>query len=662
MLRVSACSGLVMALSLGTAAHAAPEIPAAAFAALPQVSDVQLSPDGRLLAWRDQSGPGVKVVIFDIDTAAYRRTLTIDPTTTLRSLVWADDGTLLVNVSQVRTVLDEGAHRYAFFRTMAVDIANGNNRMLLMAGGTRASVTGADLVAANTTVPHAVVMSTYDYWANAENAESARRLFDTRAHSDWVSELFQVDTRTGEGKLLERGDQYTDQWLVNREGVPVARSEWRPTENQYLIETLVGAQWRQILERQDGQAMTLYGLSSDSKSVIAAGPDKRGRITLWSVAIDGSGAKDLLPGVSSDLVDVMVDRFSSEPEGVDLGGAEQPHWLDSAAEARTESVARAFPGRRVYVYSHSRDGSRVVAEVEDRMHPPVYYFVDFKSHRADVVGEAYPALDKVTLGVVRNITYAARDGTTIPAYLTLPPGVPPKGLPMVVLPHGGPHSHDSPDFFDWRAQFLAVRGYAVLQPEFRGSSGFGPAFERAGIRQWGGLMQDDVTDGVKAMIHQGIADPHRICIVGAGYGGYAALAGAAFTPDLYACAVSVNGISDLPAFLMYRGQHFGAAYGAESNAAIAGNREIGSPSDQTVIDHSPVNAAANIKVPILLLHSADDTNVPIVQSQEMADALARLGKPVTFVKLAGDDDSLSKADTRLTVLEDMDRFLHQFLN
>ena len=331
-------------------------------------------------------------------------------------------------------------------------------------------------------------------------------------------------------------------------------------------------------------------------------------------------------------------------------------WLDAAAQMRYESVARAFPGRVLTVYSRSEDGTRVLAEVEDRSHPPIYYLVDFKTHGATIVGDAYPGLDNVTLGSVRTITYPARDGVAIPAYLTLPPGLAPKNLPMVVLPHGGPEARDTVGF-DWLAQFLAMRGYAVLQPQFRGSTGFGDAFRRAGEGQWGGLMQNDVTDGVKAMVGQGIADPHHICIVGASYGGYAALAGAAFTPKLYACAVSINGVSDLPMMLGYeKGQ-----FGSDSDSVAYWQQDIGSQFDSKVANHSPVNSAADVAAPVLLLHSTNDTVVPILQSQEMASALERSGKPVSVVELRGDDHWLSNAATRLEVLNDTERFLHQYL-
>jgi dipeptidyl aminopeptidase/acylaminoacyl peptidase len=286
----------------------------------------------------------------------------------------------------------------------------------------------------------------------------------------------------------------------------------------------------------------------------------------------------------------------------------------------------------------------------------VYYFVDFAANKADIVGEAYPALADAKLGEVRAIRYKARDGAMVPAYLTLPPGSSGKGLPLIVLPHGGPEARDDYSF-DWWAQFLAVRGYAVLQPQFRGSTGFGKPWRVAGYRQWGRLMQDDVTDGAQAMIEQGIAEAGRICVAGASYGGYAALAGAAFTPDLYRCAVSVNGVSDLPQMLGYEKQHAGE----ESDTLAYWRDHIGPSLDREVVAKSPLKAVANVKIPVMLMHAVDDTVVPQTQSQSMSRALTTLHKPITYVKLAGEDHWLSQTETRVQVLKEMEKFLDEHL-
>ena len=328
MVRVAISAGFVLVALLGSPAQAvAPQVPAAAFAALPEVSDVEMSPDGRLLAWRDQSGPDSKVQIYDIDAKSYRRTLAIDPAMTLRSLLWADDTTLLMNVSKVQVLpAEERKRRYTFFRTMSVDVVTGNSCMLLKSGSGMEWVTGDELVAWHTTEPHSVIMATMVYSPTAEREDMGTHIANSRADSGWIGELFRVDTRTGQGAVIGEGDQYTEQWIVNADGAPIARSEWRPARKHYVIEARRGAQWDQILERDDDQ-LVLQGLSPDGKSVIATGPGKDGWLGLWTIALDGSGARQMHQKAAAntenaDVEDVIRDRFSGLPVSAVLGGLE----------------------------------------------------------------------------------------------------------------------------------------------------------------------------------------------------------------------------------------------------------------------------------------------------------------------------------------------------
>jgi dipeptidyl aminopeptidase/acylaminoacyl peptidase len=386
---------------------------------------------------------------------------------------------------------------------------------------------------------------------------------------------------------------------------------------------------------------------------LALGQLGRDHSKVWSIPLDGSKPTVLAEDAERDITSVRYDGVSLTPRSIWLSGANEPtKWLDKSMESRYLSVARAFPGRQVDTYEESQDHVRALALVGGPAHPPVNYIVDFATGKATIVGEEYPALVNASLGEMTQISYPARDGTVIPALQTLPPASSGKNLPLVVLPHGGPNYHD--DYaYDWLVQFLATRGYAVLQPQFRGSTGFGIAFERAGDRQWGRLMQDDITDGVKALIDKGVADPHRICIVGASYGGYAALAGAAFTPELYACAASIGGVSDLPAMPGYLDNQ----HGEESDTVSYWKTDIGSAFDPEVIAKSPARAAAAVKAPVLLIHATDDTVVPIAQSERMARALTQAGKRSVFVKLPKEDHWLSRAETRIRVLEELESFL-----
>lgn len=476
------------------------------------------------------------IVIFDVSTQKYRRSIPLEPGLSLRSISWADEETVLVTVS---TLLTNGSSRaadhYEIFRTFAADVEGGKSRMLLMRDGTRGFVTGSDLLATRTGKPKTVMMATLDYSGSPSGAVTGSRLPGGGRNSGWFYSLYEVDTRTGAARLTESGNGFTEGWVIDPRGAAVARIDWNPKKEQFSILAKDGDSWR-----------------------------------------------------------------------------------------------------------------------ESPSSPPVYYLVDLAANKADIVGEAYPALADAKLGEVRMITYKARDGADVPAYLTLPPGSSGKNLPLILLPHGGPESRDNYEF-DWLTQFLATRGYAVLQPQFRGSTGFGDAWRKAGYRQWGLLMQDDITDGVKALIEQGVADSKRVCVVGWSYGGYAALAGAAFTPDLYRCAVSINGVSDLPQMLSYELAR--ASDGDESSSVAYGREHIGPVTDRAVIEKSPARAATQVKAPVLLLTATNDTVVPSLQSEMMARALKILDKPVTLVQVKGDDHWLSQTATRLQVLKETEKFL-----
>jgi dipeptidyl aminopeptidase/acylaminoacyl peptidase len=627
--------------------------PPEAFGRVPQFASIALSPDGRLLAWGENSAAGQAVVMHDLTASAEKRRFAVPADMRLRDLLWADNETLLVTVSATLAIGPRGRDRYEWSRTYATDVAGGPLRMLLMRDPTRSWATGSTLVASRVGKPKTVIMASWDFAAAQHKQQTGSRIVDTeRKDAGWVYSLFEVDTRTGKGKPLQQGTPYTLDWIVSGRGEPVARSEWDADRRLFRVLRKDGGGWKEIHRQEDGGTLALYGLSQDEAAVVAVGAGGQQRSRLWAIPLDGSGAR-LMVEDAEDVEFVVQDRFSLKPVAARSGGLEpRLHWLDAAAEARARSLARTFGGLGVDILGASEDGSRVVARASSHSQPATYYVVDFSKRSADILGEDYPALVNVPLGQARAISYAARDGTAIPAYLTLPPSAEAKALPLVVLPHGGPEARDEPDF-DWAAQFLATRGYLVLQPQFRGSTGFGAAFRRAGYRQWGGLMQDDVSDGVKWLIDQGMADPKRVCIVGMSYGGYAALAGAAFTPDLFACAASVNGISDLPSMLAFESQQAGEA----SDAVAYWRDHIGSPHDPDVIAKSPARAAENVRAPVLLIHAVNDTVVPISQSEAMSQALTRLGKQVAIVKLDGEDHWLSRSGTRVQVLTELEKFL-----
>jgi dipeptidyl aminopeptidase/acylaminoacyl peptidase len=267
--------------------------------------------------------------------------------------------------------------------------------------------------------------------------------------------------------------------------------------------------------------------------------------------------------------------------------------------------------------------------------------MDIKTHRAEQVGQVYEGLGNPL--EVKRIDYAAADGLQIPAYLTFPRGKPPKNLPLIVFPHGGPRARDTAQF-DWWAQAMASQGYLVLQPNFRGSS-VTMSHTSAGFGEWGRKMQTDLSDGVRYLVKQGMVDPQRVCIVGASYGGYAALAGVTLDPGVYRCAVSVAGISDL--------KHMLQESSSDSSERRFWDRYMGvtGPSDPVLQQISPIKHIDAINVPVLLIHGRDDTVVTFDQSRDMYDAMKHAGKDVQMVTLKKEDHWLSRSETRLEMLQ-----------
>ena len=271
------------------------------------------------------------------------------------------------------------------------------------------------------------------------------------------------------------------------------------------------------------------------------------------------------------------------------------------------------------------------------------YKVDVSALRAEPFGYERPAIYPELVGPVSTFEYTASDGLEMDGILTVPPGAEPIDLPLVMLPHGGPHSHDK-EGFDWWAQAFASRGYAVFQPNFRGSTNRDEAFIQAGYGEWGGKMQSDVSDGLAALAKEGIIDPSRACIVGASYGGYAALAGVTLQQGLYRCAVSVAGVADVSLMSRIESKENSSKVRARSF-----KRQLGPKSNFKTI--SPRHHADKADAPILLIHGVDDTVVHFQQSEKMADALKDAGKPYEFLKLDGEDHWLSLAKTRMAMLE-----------
>ncbi|TNE57257.1 MAG: S9 family peptidase [Alphaproteobacteria bacterium] len=322
--------------------------------------------------------------------------------------------------------------------------------------------------------------------------------------------------------------------------------------------------------------------------------------------------------------------------------------FDAEFAAKYQVLKQAFPGSVIRISGISDDDSKWVVLVSGPHHPTASYLYDTVNVKLSKIGSAYPDVPAATTSSMMPISYKARDGLEIPGYITLPnTGSAP--YPLVVHPHGGPSSRDVM-YFNSEVQFLAAQGYAVFQPNFRGSTGYGSEFQAAGYKQWGLAMQDDITDGVEFLISQGMVDRDRICIVGWSYGGYAALMGVVKTPDLYKCAVAGAGISDIPLLLQQE-------YHADVNGPTVGGWSERGQLRET----SPARNIDDIKAPILLVHGTHDQTVAIEQSRLMAGKLRDAGKPYRLLVLENDDHNRSIPENEVLYLQELQGFLAQYL-
>jgi len=334
---------------------------------------------------------------------------------------------------------------------------------------------------------------------------------------------------------------------------------------------------------------------------------------------------------------------------------EERKFFDPESEALCKTLGEKLPGYDVYVVSANKEEDMfIVRTITDRS-LGAFYLYERKSGDLTKLADRNPWLKEEQLSEMKPIEYTSRDGLTIHGYLTLPKGKAAKDLPIVVNPHGGPWARDEWGF-NPEVQFLANRGFGVLQMNFRGSTGYGRKFWEAGFRQWGQSMQDDITDGVTWLVHQGIADPKRVAIYGGSYGGYAVLEGLTKTPDLYAAGVDYVGVSNLFTFMKSVPPYWKPFL--EMMYEMVGNPE----KDKTLFEaNSPALNANRIKAPLFVAQGAKDPRVNINESNQIVEALKKHGVDVEYMVKEDEGHGFHNEENRFSFYEAMEKFLVRYL-
>ncbi|RIV88659.1 S9 family peptidase [Aurantiacibacter xanthus] len=616
--------------------------PLAAYGELPGVEDMAISRSGKHLAVFTTLGETRQVIVFDDELNSVRRA-TVDDMK-FRGFNFVGDEALLIVRSETVDVSGFVADKYEISQGLVLPLQN-NAQAALVFGGTSAVM--------NAVFGNYGLRASADGWQGFFGAvEYGRNHKGDRVFEHGRPALYRYDFATGGQRRVARApaEGVRRKWLVDGAGEVAAELDVIELSGSWTIRNSAN---RTLAEGRDLQGnVGLVGLGARGDTVIYVQRDQQSGNDLWfEVPLAGGEAQPF-------LADVAIDRFYWDPANGQLLGyladeeGAEPVMFDAELQHRAQMVERAFAGNNARIMEWTPDFSKVIVHTQGSQDSGTWFLVDVDARKAEPFGYDRPLIGSDQVGPVSTLAYTAQDGLEMDAVVTLPPGREAAGLPVVVLPHGGPHMHDA-EGFDWWAQAFASRGYAVIQPNFRGSTGRGQDFERAGYGEWGRKMQTDISDALAALAEQGVVDPSRACIVGASYGGYAALAGVTLQQGLYRCAVSVAGIGDIG--LMYRTENRESGRNPLFRRSL--REELGDSRGWDAI--SPRRFAAQADAPILLIHGRDDTVVNFEQSARMADALKDAGKPYRLVELAGEDHWLSLAVTRQQMLTETMAFVQE---
>ncbi len=635
-------SAALMALTAPSSAQEATSLglPVEAFAALPKTVTPELSPDGRHMAVKQEHQGSYRIAIFQrqedgawmlVGGVGEQEGLFFD------WIEWASNERLLFNLRTVSDTREFGNRQQDRQRT--------ETRLLSVRPD------GSDIRSVIYTARNVRQIQIQDNVVDMLHDDPDHILLSFSRASVLEPSVFKVNVNRADAEVVQAHFSNVRRWMTDTRGT--VRVAWgvRDERDALLYMKTVSGEWKEFHDRVQtaGAVFRPMGFNDGGNMVYVASNHEGGTAGAYTFDIStGEFVERICKHPALDVSRLIYNHDDTQIQGVSYG--EGVCWIDTSQQDELRMLGEAL-GAGVAMLHETPNGRYATIRANSGDMSDAYYIFDRETASLEAFDTRYPALYGRDLGSIHTVSYAARDGLEIPAFVTLPPNVASleeaRRLPFIIHPHGGPTARDFSRFDYWTAYF-ASRGYGVLQMNFRGSAGYGEAFRAAGDREWGQAMQDDITDGANWLIEQGYADPDRIAIVGASYGGYAALMGAAKTPDLYQCAVSFAGVSDLPALLRYaEGFIDGRFY----------NRHIGQlwRDSSTLRDVSPTRLADDVKVPVLLVHGEDDQVVPIDQSRRMARALPR--NLHELVILEGGDHYLSNGANRLQFFQEMDAFL-----
>ncbi|HWF44652.1 MAG TPA: S9 family peptidase [Candidatus Kapabacteria bacterium] len=473
-----------------------------------------------------------------------------------------------------------------------------------------------------------------------------------------VFDVYRLNVVTGELQLVAENPGNVTRWLTDHTGAVRVAVATDGVNNTLLYRASEQEAFREVLTTHFKDALDPFFFTFDNVHVYAGSNLGRDRTAI--VKFDIAQGKELDVLFEHPEVDVDGIAFSKKRKVLTMIAyttwKQQRHFLDDETRKLFDRLVEKLPNYEIGISDYTKDEQTFIVRTHSDRSLGAFYLYDFVNDRLEKLAEVSPWLKEEDLAPTKPIVYQSRDGLTIHGYLTLPIGKEPKHLPVVVHPHGGPWVRDRWTY-DPEVQFLANRGYAVLQVNYRGSTGYGRKFWEASFKQWGRKMQDDVTDGVQWLIKEDVADPNRVAIYGGSYGGYCTLAGLTFTPETYACGVDYVGVSNLLTFIETIPPYWKPYL--ESMYEMVGNPVT----ERAMLEAaSPVFHVDKIKAPLMVVQGAKDPRVNINESDQIVEALRQRGIDVPYIVEAEEGHGFRNEENRFKVYEAMEGFLAKHLN
>lgn len=617
-------------------AQTSADIPVEAFSALPTFKSTQLSPSGEKLAYLTELDGKSWLIVGNIDGSGLSK-LSAPGEQIFTGVFWASDNNLIYTTS---FSLKRRSHVVRTEETRIYNFSFRDKRTRWLGKPDRIR-----LAEATSQLEYIVHML-------PNNPDSILIALDLNKNKDY--ETYEVNLKTGFRKARRKEMTGIQDWKADHDSKIRIGYGFYGSNRRAQYKTASG-KWIDLLDTSWSSRYTIEGFTNEDDILYVSGLNNHGMRSLYKLdAISGQVTQTLFSQPEIDLNGIVKNPQTGQIVGVSyIDDFQRVKYFDERLVKIQQIIDKALPNAVNTILEPAPERNRYFIFSESARNPGDFYVYDPSKKALSFVARSRPDINTDWTADTKKVLVPTRDGSMIPGYLTVPNDTDTvQKLPTIILPHDGPYGERSDAHWDYRAQFYASRGYLVLKPNYRGSGGYGELFQSAGYNQWSGRMQNDVVDATEWLVKKGYSDPSRICIVGNFYGGYAALMGVIKTPNLFKCAISVNGITDLKRMRDSDRLHVVGGRSWTSHWGMEG---------KSIAEISPFGLAENITRPVLIIATVDDARTPFQYSVEMHEKLRNLDKDSQYVRIEKGNHNMTTKQSRLTMLRATEKFLDKHI-